>query len=103
MRVMIYAGPSGCRRITCSANSHDHGSRAHFPASSAIRYLRAGPSLHRLRDDARDLRIRNQSDHLNCRTESGHFANHGSRIYKDLAVPTSNPARGSCHAWKHPL
>jgi hypothetical protein len=43
---------------------HDHGSRAHFPASSAIRYLRAGPSLHRLRDDARDLRIRNHDHDL---------------------------------------
>ena len=66
MRVMIYAGPSGrgCRRIVLSANSHDDGSRAHLPGSSAIRYLRAGPSPHSLRDDARDLRIRNQGHDL---------------------------------------
>lgn len=64
MRVMIYAAPAAVVGLSCSTNSHDHGGRAHFPASSAIRYLRAGPSLHRLRDDAHELRIRNQGHDL---------------------------------------
>ena len=39
LRIMVYRGTSGCR-VLVSTNWQDHGSRAHFLASSAIRYQR---------------------------------------------------------------